>query len=208
MAVTMLNSNLLLFLFALINFPCICKSHGDDTYRPLIRFTRPAVFEAPQDERGIHRFVDMMNWMMHYPELIGYERYGNGYVAGDLNPQILLAGTDMYGHGSILIEFPPVKNSISGDIDGLHHPHVKKQVRGYHVELWPLQGNVEFPPEPRQGVSITFFVPTDRSYAGYYLDFDGMPDSDFAFLIERTVSWYGPFIPHGQQVVYPPHTEL
>jgi len=176
---------------------------GDPNHNRVIDMRGPAVILSKSGTKdGINAYVDKIMTYHNYPDLIGYQRYGNGYVSGDKSYITLSSITDEFGRGAIYIRFPPRRNPLKkndkaklGDLDGLYFSCNYKQWDGYWVWIFPLRSNVEFPPEPREDVYKLIYVPKHRSLDGYYLDYTAAPNTVVTFAVDREVSWVGAWKP-------------
>jgi hypothetical protein len=170
---------------------------GDPEHFRVIKPTGPPILLSTSGTKdGINAYVDRIMTYHNYPDLVGYERYGNGYTTGDAWYITVASVADELGRGGLHIRFPPRRNPLKkndkaklGDVDGLYHPCNFKQWDGYWLWVFPLRANVEFPPGPRENVYKLIYVPKARALEGYFLDYTSDPHSRTTFVIEREVSW-------------------
>jgi hypothetical protein len=175
---------------------------SDPNHHPVIELHVHRRDSCPAGGPAKDSWVDDMNFEAYYPELLGYNRRGNGYVSCDATPVFIGSRTNADGLGGLYLQFPARRDPIYRDpktnlgmLDGLHHPSNSAQWHGYSVRVYPMQNNVEFPPEPRTNVWHHLYVPKSRSGSGLYIDYTGIPDTSHAFTVFRCVLWDGAWEP-------------
>lgn len=152
-------------------------------------------------------FVNHVKYCHNYPDIMCYQRDGNGWTIGDAMAWTVTSCSDSSGLGAVRIMFPYSVDYQSNDqVNGLFHERNRGQISGCHVALTAFNGFVRFHP----GATIDFyaFVPFERWIGSLYVDFNAPPNNCYAFAFRRSVIWVGsppPYVPPEND---PHHDEL
>jgi len=143
-----------------------------------------------------YSFVNTVKYCHNYPDIVCYERPGNGFTSGDETALTFISQTDAAGLGSLHIMFPrrsdAQNNDADGkpDVNGLFHCYNYKHIFGIQVLVTAFHPSVRF----RDGLNLLYVedVPKSRWSQDLFVDFSGLPYTDFVFAVVRTIIWESP----------------
>jgi len=186
----------ILYVFSVFAFLC------DSIHMPINQVDPPTHTDyrstgGPVEQ--LMRFVTTIRYCHNYPDIMCYERPGNGFTGGDEGVWLISSNTDASGLGTVHVQFPPVINSLRfyDDllVDGLWYPQTSYTVTGLRVFL------TSFSPDVRIGKEghLTFIddVPMQRWGLGVFIPFSGHPNAVHHFALRRvTIPGHAPPPPY------------
>jgi len=134
-------------------------------------------------------YVVQARYYRYYPDIMGYERHGNGYTGGDDGLWLILADADASGLGSMTVDFPgrwdglAIKGTTTDN--GLLSPHLQYPIIGITVFITSFSPELRF--QPSNHVTYVVDVPCDRWDHALYVDFAANPLKQHWFAVHRRV---------------------
>jgi len=129
-----------------------------------------------------------------YPDIMCYERPGNGYTPGDELFWSTSTCSDQYGLGAVEIRFPDIRDREGlndhgePDRNGLWHPRNDNTFIGISVLLFAGVPSIRF--HPGDSSFYRENVPRSRLGQRLYVEFSGPPLGCFDFVFRRDVLWH------------------
>jgi hypothetical protein len=158
--------------------------------------------------RDPYQFVNTVKYCHNYPDIMCYERGGNGYTPGDEAFWSIQSCTDFSGLGAVEILFPHRRDSENLDdhgrpnCNGLCHDLNTNRVLGASVLLFSAEPSVRFHPGHLSLYAHT--VPYSYWHLGHFVEFSGPPNGCFIFVFRRDIYWSGQPPPYDNTPIVPP----
>lgn len=143
-----------------------------------------------------YKFLNTVKYCHSYPDIVCYERPGNGWTTGDESALTFQSQTDGSGLGSLQIKFFRRQDSLNNDangkpdVNGLFHCYNYKHIFGIQVLVTAFDPSVRF----RDGLNLLYTeaVPKSHWVQDLFIDFSGVLHTNFAFAVARVVIWEPP----------------
>lgn len=161
------------------------------------------------DGNGVWDYLVSSRYWLHYPDIMGYERHGNGWTPGDAGLWLITSDTDHSGLGSIRIDFPSEYDDLAfagqDRNNGLRSPYNNFHPIGITVFITSFSADLRF--EPSLHMVYIVDVPIEHWSQSIYVGFSASPLATHWFAVYRRVVYHAdPDNPHRPNDPAPTHT--